>query len=126
MDKNRHTGRTTRMLEQAIAKAHETGYVFVVADNENHAKQLRQLCSEITGRPISGPKIYLTDSAGPGAPQISIDPVEEAWDWETMSVRGAYPNIPVFVDHHAIETRFGHILDEYHRYDAEPAAVTPD
>ena len=114
----RGTGRTTRMLEMAIAEARKPQYVMVVAANQRDADRLKEQCAKMLGRKPSGPKVYLAADGEPYGGEITFDPVDGEFDWKTLRVRGAYPTIPVFVDHFAIEAEFGHILRELHRYDA--------
>ena len=46
-DSNRQTGRTTRMLKQAIEAASAGNFVYVIAHNSEYAKKLAALAEEI-------------------------------------------------------------------------------
>ncbi len=112
------TGRTTRMLEAAIASARKPQYVMVVAANQRDADRLKEQCATMLNRKISGPKVYLAADGEPYGGEITFERVQDRdWDWRTMTFRGSYPTIPVHVDHNAIEQEYGHILRELHRYD---------
>lgn len=98
---DRHgTGRTTRMLNRAIALAREGRAVYVLVDSEQEARRLwREIPDEL------GIKVEFADNP--------------AFDWHLMQIRGAHPNCITLVDHYAIERRFKRLLEELHRYDAE-------
>lgn len=101
------TGRTTRMLEEAIKQA-AAGYdVMILAADNRHRDalvlQLHSLNAErvpITVRPISWIRTF---------------------DWVSMRIRPLDPNIITFVDHHAIESHLANALRELHRFDLPPA-----
>lgn len=93
----RQSGRTTRMLKHARALAEEGRQVYVVADNEDHARDFRR-------RVGKGVKIETPKSLGNLV-------------WEDMRLLGAHPNCVLLVDHYAIERRHRTILEMLHRYD---------
>lgn len=108
----RRTGRTTRMLEDAMAMARNGRAVYVIGATKHHADMLRGV-------------------AGPAADQLGIkfEAARESglgnMDWETMSLQGAHPNCAVLVDHYAIESKFAAVLEMLHRYDAKPSVTEP-
>ena len=103
LQKLRHTGRTTRMLEHAKQLALAGRAVYVIADNERDIRRLEAECFK-TGASNLGIKFETPNSPG-------------NFDWEQMRLIGAHPNCVVLVDHHAIEDRFSMVLDMLHAYD---------
>ena len=113
LDSKRGSGRTTRMLAAAIEEARTGKYVMVFAANTQQAEALQKRAAE-----MAGTKPYATKIAVDGG-EITFESVEEGqWDWESWRARGAFPAIPIYVDHHAIETRYGRALVEWSRWDA--------
>jgi hypothetical protein len=99
------TGRTTRMLEDAVHKARLGRAVYVIAATTKHARMLQ-------------------DMGGKMAKELGIK-FETAetltnFDWRTMRLSGAHKNCVVLVDHYAIEAEFSAMLDMLHRYDIKP------
>lgn len=97
----RQTGRTTRMLEHARELSKQRRAVYIVAANEQHADMLRR---ELGDEP-HGIEVETEESIG-------------NLDWQTMTMRGAHPNCVLLVDHYAIESRFGRMLEMLTRYDS--------
>lgn len=108
----RRTGRTTRMLEDAMGLARNGRAVYVIGATKRHADMLKG---------IAGPE---ADRLG-----IKFETARERglgnMDWETMSLQGAHPNCVVLVDHYAIESKFAAVLEMLHRYDAEHFTTEP-
>jgi hypothetical protein len=104
-DNKRNTGRTSRMLERARQLSHQGRAVYVIAATQRHADDLRYQL----GPDANGIKVETIGSVG-----IRLN-------WETLTLDGAHRNCVVLVDHYAIESRFGAILDELIRYDLFPA-----
>ena len=110
----RHSGRTTRMLREAIRLAEQRGYVFVICADTNHRAMLREMVREMVKCESAGEhKVYLN-----GGGQISfehiMDPLFDPWG---MRMRGAHPSCVTLVDHYAIESAYGHLFIEMHRWD---------
>ena len=107
------TGRTTRMLQEAIDAAEQGQYVAVVslhADVERLLTQCATMCeSERAGETA---KLYV------GKGSITFESPNGSWDWDTLRHRGMQPSVPVHVDHHTIEVTFAGLLHELYRYDA--------
>lgn len=99
------TGRTTRMLEEAVALSKEGRAVYVVAATMEHARMLHYM----TVRPVAM-DIQFESAASLGN-----------LDWHTLRLAGAHPNCAVLIDHFAIESEFAPMLEMLHRYDT----VTP-
>jgi len=99
METNRGTGRTTRMLEEAVRLAEANRAVYVVMGNHQQAKTFENKMPQGLG--------------------IQFETAQSLsnFDWETLTLPGAHPNCVVLVDHYAIESKFNRILEELHRYD---------
>lgn len=103
----RATGRTTRMLADALEQARNGKAVYVIAADSAHVASLQSM-------------------AGEEAYRLGIK--FETWatlsnlDCRTLSLRGAHPKVVVLADHHAIESEFSAILKMLHRYDHTGAA----
>lgn len=102
LDKLRATGRTTRMIKDALGLAGNGRAVYIIAATERHKHDIESLGGEALS--LLGIKVETPDSLG-------------NFDWNTMRLTGAHPNCVVLVDHHAIEVRFATMLDMLHRYD---------
>ena len=112
-DSKRRTGRTYRMLVAAIDEARKGKYVMVFAASQAQAEALQKQAAELTGT-----KSYATMIAVDGG-EITFESVAGGqWDWDLWRARGAFPTIPVYVDHHAIENRYAKALAEWTRWDA--------
>lgn len=99
-DALRRTGRTTRMLQEAIRLAsQENRAVYVMMAD---LAQVNAFVGTIPqGLGIQFETIYTLPN----------------FNWETLTLPGAHPRCVVLVDHHAIEARFGKMLRELHHYD---------
>lgn len=88
------------MLEHARELSKQRRAVYIVVANENHAEMLRR---ELGDEP-HGIKVETEESLG-------------NLDWQTMTMRNAHPHCVLLVDHYAIESRFGRVLEMLTRYD---------
>lgn len=103
----RRTGRTTRMIEAAIESARTGKAVYVICAYAEAAKKLRSECPHAVSL---GVKFETWESLG------NLHPVY-------LTLQGAWPNVMVLADHHAIETRYATILEMWQRFDKpKPAA----
>ena len=123
MEEHRGTGRTTRMMQAAIAEASKGRYVFVVMANvsqiQNQKDWVLDEFASVT-KSVGGMKIYIADKGG----CIQFDTIySRQFKPESLSFIGAHPKCQVFVDHYAIESRYAKLLSQLHRFDL-PA--TPD
>ena len=100
----RQTGRTTRMMEDALQLARGGRAVYVVAANQRELERLRQL----GGEEAQQLGIHFETPHSPGN-----------FSWSNVSLRGAHPNCVVLVDHYAIESEFSQMLEMLYRYDVE-------
>jgi len=100
-DPKRQTGRTTRMVRQAIEAASSGRAVYILAERHIHA----YIADLIPNRQELGIKIET--------------PGDLHFDWTHMVATSAHPNCLFFVDHYTIEQRYARLLAEYHAYDEE-------
>src|SRR3990167_9586318 len=97
---DRQTGRTTRMLETAIAKAITGEYVQVVGATHTGLSQLASQAEKIAKahglqfRRGTDTKVYVADSNNQG--EISFITADEALAGTTIAP-------PLFIDHYALE-----------------------
>lgn len=112
----RNTGRTTRMLDAAVAAAiaGRAVYVFVLETSIAYAhsklNEAERLGVVSVGRFVDGAGIKIETMRG------------DTLDLQTMRMRGAHPNVVFFVDHAVIEQRYAAMLVELHRFDADDAS----
>lgn len=85
----RQTGRTSRMISQAVALMCQGREVVILAHHEVFARDLRQ---RVDAALVAG-----------GARSIKVQVMPERFNWRTMRVEGANPNSVFLVDHMAIE-----------------------
>ena len=98
------TGRTTRLLIDAIKYARDGEAVYVIAANRREQGRLIVLLQDMTND---------LDALG-----IKVEtPMSVDLDWDSFTLRGAHPNCRVLVDHFTIEHWFSTLLSQLHRYD---------
>lgn len=100
------SGRTTRMLEEAIRLASEGRAVYLVFPTLQRCESVKRgKMRELTGRERT--------------PGIKFETPETLTniDWHTMTLARAHPNCVLLVDHHVIEQRFAAMLKMLHRFD---------
>lgn len=90
------------MLREAVELAEQGRAVYVISCSHRDAEQLENL-------------IGIEKSQKLGIKFESIG--SNYFDWESLRVRGSHPNCIFLVDHWAIESRFGKLLEMLHRYD---------
>ena len=100
------TGRTTRMLKEAIRLSGKGYALYVVAADRPHQLTLQSMLDELRPPRGHGIKIEYVEMF----PEI---------DWQTMSMPNARPNCRVLVDHYTIEHRFRYMLQQLHAFDKE-------
>lgn len=105
--RSRGTGRTERMLIDAIAAARDGHAVYIVAANAAQGADLRLRLLNRHAEDL-GIKVEAAGTIG-------------NLDWSTLRLQGAHPNTRVFVDHYTVEERIerlvGHeALAMLHRY----------
>lgn len=114
----RRTGRTTRMLDEAIETLLEGDDVLIVGADRVHTNYLRWVLYE------------RADSMGfnvrslPEHRCILATPAEAEFNWTSMcSVK--YPTYITYVDHFTVEMRWAGVLLAWTRYDDEPWVQPP-
>ena len=113
LDKKRLTGRTYRMLIAALDEARKGKYVMVFAGSKSQAEALQKQAAKMAGVEPYATKIRVGDG------EITFESTQgDQWDWESWRARGAFPAIPVYVDHAAIEDKYARALVEWARWDA--------
>lgn len=109
----RGTGRTTRMVEAALSLSADGRAVYLVAATAEDAARIRRLVSDKADLRPHGIKVETWDSLGPVNERDGFRP------------RGMHPNCVVLVDHHAIESRYGAVIEMLHRFDRPAAEAVP-
>lgn len=104
--KHARSGRTTRMLQEAIQLSLARRAVYVVGLNAAHARVLAQRLEELN--PPEGHGIQFGDAN-----------MIRTLDWYTLTLDRAHPNCVVLVDHAVIEQRYRAVLRMLHRFDAD-------
>lgn len=101
----RQTGRTTRMIKQAVELAKAGKAVYIVAFTLEHKAGIER---RMDNEGIDFERLGIKVEAQYHLPEF---------DWKTMTLPGAHPNCVVLVDHATIESRYRHLLEMLHRYD---------
>ena len=98
---SRQTGRTTRMLEDAIKHSNEGKTVCVITANHRERERISELLKD--------------------HPEIKVDtPYSRMlFNWNTLTYEGMNSDDKFLIDHFAIEDKFSKILDMLHKYDKE-------
>lgn len=104
-DKNRRTGRTSRMIKYAAEQAQKGRAVYVLAANDEHARLITSMAFDLLDTPERLPfKVETEQTLG-------------NLDFHSMALRGAHPNCLVVPDHFAIEHKFEHLYRMMHQWD---------
>lgn len=106
------TGRTTRMLNEALRLAREGRAVYVLAANCHHVYTLERMSDQLFGN----------GEASSLGIKFEVAHSLSDFDFETMTLRGAHPKCVVLVDHYTIECIYAKMLAELHRFD-EPLSM---
>ena len=108
---SRGSGRTSRMLEDAINQASKGRAVYILCPNDirYHQRLAAYICQQKNISPdvFNGLKFETIASIG-----------ERNINWERREMLGAHPNCKLFIDHHVFAQKFSYILDGFHEYDA--------
>ena len=128
-DTLRGSGRTTRMLQEAIKVANGGKNVTVYGANKNHIKYLWSQTKQLLEKDFKDFKghfetavdrIYLPSRSYNLGNIFFCTPQEEYFDWEKWKSKRPDSDI-VFVDHYAIEVGLAKAFAEMHRWDEEPS-----
>lgn len=106
----RGTGRSTRLLKEAIRIATEGHrYCFVIVANKDSRAHLQKQCAEMCDGRIGGDMKVYPKAGG----QISFETPESngAFDWRQLKYPGAHPSCEVLIDHFAIESQWGFFIN---------------
>lgn len=106
----RSTGRTTRMLEEAIRLSSEGRAVYVMIHTrtaEAEFKHRAAMICERKGIEVPAIKFETWESLGGN----------RGVDLTQQKMFGAHPNCCLFIDHHFYQHHFEHILAGFHQWD---------
>ena len=100
LERSRQTGRTNRMILQAMELAEEGKTVYILVASIIH-------------------KNSIVERLGNNYPNIKVETFETLsdFDFRTMELNGIYPDCVVLCDHYTIEKLYGPMLDELYAYD---------
>ena len=106
----RSTGRTTRMLEEAICLSSEGRAVYVMMHTRTAEAEFKHRVAMICER------------KGIEVPAIKFETWESLGgnrgvDLTQQKMLGAHPNCCLFIDHHFYQHHFEHILAGFHQWD---------
>lgn len=126
-DEKKGTGRTTRMLKEAIDLAGQGRTVFVIATDERHAETMMRMAFDMLDNDWAANFTPLTMRYMP-LPNSFIQfgtPERLGFHWDLMRAKVYGPNAIFLVDHHTIESRWPRLLEMWRRWDATgPEVVT--
>lgn len=108
------TGRTHRMLEEAVREARNGRNVIVVCFH-HHIPIMRQRLATMVGDAewLCFDRLALADSSG----LITLRPVGKCFDWKQMRYLDTPLEVLTLVDHHVIETMYSRMLAMLQRWD---------
>ena len=108
----RSTGRTTRMLEEAIRLSSEGRAVYVMMHTHTAEAEFKHRVAMICERKgIEVPAIKFETWQSLGG--------NRGVDLTQQKMLGAHPNCCLFIDHHFYQHHFEHILAGYHQWDKD-------
>lgn len=104
LDLKRQTGRTTRLLKEAIRLLIAGRQVCVVASSREEASRFRRVFRE---------------ELGAVGESVVVKALREVryFNWHAMNFPGLPSDVEVLIDHHAIELEFGALLEMWERFD---------
>lgn len=115
----RGTGRTTRMLESAIAAAKAGKYVCVFCGSVAHARAARDSAWEILKRTGDHFKSYSDTppclKVGKGIMKFECSESCSGWNWQEMRPVGCHTQVPIFIDHFPVERKIAELEAEIAR-----------
>lgn len=104
----RQTGRTTKLLKQAIKLAKQGRAVYVICKNTAHKEHTRMMLRRMTRGHEMGIKFETEESLGS---QIN---------WNRLTLHGAHPNVVALFDHALIEDYIHGALRYLDQQEKEP------
>ena len=114
----RRTGRTTRLLDDAIGALLGSDNVLIIGANRVHTNYLRRTLAE------RADSIGFDVRALPEQRIVVATEREAQFDWTGM-YSALYPGYITFVDHYTVESRWAALLLAWTRYDDEPWVQPP-
>ena len=108
-EKLKCSGRTTKLLFEAIKLWMNGEQVCVVLSNFHDCEHYKRRIDSITSVIAS---LYNIENR-----IIFITSDDISWNWGTLKRRGSDSNTKYLIDHSAIEKRFETLLTELHRFD---------
>lgn len=111
----RYSGRTTRLLQQAMKLQTQGKQVLIVASNSGKMtieKHLFDLCAKYG---MKCPREIEVKSLG----QVGAETI----DWRKKRLKHFSGNLVLLIDHEAYMQHYGHILDGFHEYDQPTYAI---
>lgn len=115
----RQTGRTTRMVEQALELAQRGHAVYLLIPRAMHPHWWRRICDVWADR-NGGLRGHGIQLEAPDSPAFSFD-----FDWQSLRIRHAHPNTVVLVDHAFVEQRIERLQREIAAAQAEISRLHP-
>jgi hypothetical protein len=118
----RRTGRTTRLLREAVRLASEGKAVFVVSVGNrllNMFRYMPEAHQTFQSHPVDRNQYGHVWTKGS---LVFLSSGSSVIDWESLTIPGmrGMRNGVLLVDHYAIEEKFKKHLEMLHRYDKEP------
>lgn len=106
----RGSGRTTRMIEEALRKHDEGRAVYILCHDNNFKREAERLA------------MLICKQKGVSLPSsIKFETVESLGfsniNWERKQLYHAHSNCKLIVDHHVYAKYFGFAIEGYHEYD---------
>lgn len=95
----RSTGRTTRLVEQACQLAYQRRAVYILVLNsavQDHVERRVEDTWSVIGRGLGGHGIKV---------EVLNSHDHPHWDWFTMKLKRAHPNVEVLLEHTLVEHR---------------------
>lgn len=108
----RHTGRTHRMILEAIKSSLAGNAVCIlcplVGYEVDHIRKQAQILWAKIG--LTTPKDFLFKT-------VQSHDMEGRIDWKNKMLIGSYSNYKLFIDHHVWVEQFGWAINAFHEYD---------
>lgn len=110
----RRSGRTTRLIEEAIHNIQQDRAVYILCLDKKNIEYMKSVFEKVCRSEMNyitkQPKFETLERLGP-----------ENIDWKNTKIIGAHHNCELLIDHSVYEHLFGHIINGYHEYDAQIA-----
>jgi hypothetical protein len=97
LDTLRQTGRTERMIQEALRLHGEGKPVVIVVGSPQDFRRVTMAVRETV-------------------PVIQVSPSDQGWNWDELRQVGRPIETEYLIDHYTIERKFGRVLEAYHRF----------